>query len=555
MHKVLITTALPYVNGTPHLGHIAGCYLPADIYTRFRRFAHPKEEILLIGGTDEYGVPVMLAAQKENKTEPEIVEKYHDIWDKTLKDWNILHDNFSGTARAHHNKLAQEMFEKAKANEYLFQKSEKQMYCPDCKNFLPDRYIEGECYHCGAPDARGDQCDSCGRLIEPEKLINPVCKYCGGIHLEVRESTHWFFDLPKLETRIKNWIEKKEDSWKSNVYSTVRKKWLEEGLQARSITRDLSWGIPVPGEDGKVLYVWFDAPIGYISSTMEYFQNMGAPEKWKDFWKNEDTELLHFVGKDNVVFHSITWPATLMAQEDFILPSNVPANEFLNLEGGKFSKSKNHAVWANEIIKEIDPDFLRYYMTTILPETSDADFSWDGFDAAINDLSNTLGNMANRFLTFSKKKFGTSLCANPNARTREDQIFLENVKACAKDSYENMMQFRMRQSLRDVMDIARETNRYFDNEEPWKLIKEDNDRAQVVLGCVYEALVILSQFIEPFIPTTAKKLQNYLQCDNMDMQTTINFVANENVPISSDFGILIQKPDEKIIQNEKTKLM
>ncbi|MEA3305057.1 MAG: methionine--tRNA ligase [Patescibacteria group bacterium] len=553
--KVIVTTALPYANGPAHIGHIAGAYLPADIYVRFRRWVSPQDEIIMIGGTDEHGVPITLKAEAEGLTPQETVDKYHKVIEDSFEAFGIHHDNFSGTARPEHIKISQEFFEKAKQEAYLFQKAEKQMYCTGCNHFLPDRYIEGTCHHCGAAGARGDQCDACGKLIDAEKLIDPVCKFCGGTKLEEKESQHWFLDLPKLQPEITKWIESKEGQWKPNVYSTVRKKWLEEDLQPRCITRDLNWGVPVPGEEGKVLYVWFDAPIGYISSTAEYFKAKGTPERTDEFWKDPSTELIHFIGKDNIVFHTITWPGVLMSHGgDYILPTNVPANEFLNLEGQKLSTSKNHAIWAHEVVNNIDSELLRYYLATIMPENNDSDFTWDGFELAINELSGTFGNMANRYLTFNNKKFEGKVLSDTSLRTEEDLEFISEIRSLAQASKEKVLEYKFRDGLFDIMSIARASNKYMDTQAPWKMIKEDEVRTQVILACLFESLVMLSQMLKAFMPKTATKLENYLNISPLSFEEIIDYTLPTDHTISADIDILIQRPEEGIIEAEKEKL-
>ena len=376
-NKILITSALPYANGSVHLGQIAGCYLPADIYYRYQKLK--KRDVIHICGTDENGVPITIEAEKAGKSPKELVDFYYKNIRETLGRLGIVHDNFSRTSTPLHHTNAQNFFKKVYENNYIITKKVKQYYCLECERFLPDRYIEGKCPNCGSDEARGDQCENCGRWLVPEELIHPRCKICGG-KPELRETEHWFFRLDLLQSKLEKWIETKVH-WKNNVKRFCRG-WFNEGLRPRAITRDLKWGIPVPLKEAaeKVLYVWFDAPIGYISSTMEWACGIGDPDRWKEYWLDNTTELIHFIGKDNIVFHAIVWPAMLIAHSDYILPSEIPANEFLNLKGAKFSTSRRRAIWLHEALDTFEPDLLRYALSINLPENKDTDFDWDDFD-------------------------------------------------------------------------------------------------------------------------------------------------------------------------------
>ncbi|MCB5230303.1 MAG: methionine--tRNA ligase, partial [Candidatus Cloacimonas sp.] len=377
MNKYVVTSALPYANGRLHIGHIAGAYLPADIFVRYLRLK--ENDVIFICGTDEHGAPISILAESENVKPQDIVDKYHKSISDSFDGLNIKFDNFSGTARPQHHKLAQEFFLNLLDNGYVNVKTNKQFYCVKCNRFLADRYVEGVCPYCNKSGARGDQCDSCGKLMDTLTLKEPKCKICGGTP-EIRETAHWFLNLPAFEEPLKEWLKTKE-YWKENILRFILGL-LDEGLKERAITRDIDWGIPVPVEngEGKVLYVWFEAPIGYISSTIEWCQNLGQPELWKEYWYDQDTKLIHFIGKDNNIFHAIFWPAILMGQKGkYVLPHDIPANEFLNLEGDKISTSRNWAIWIEDFLKVFDGDLLRYYLAAIAPESKDSDFSWKEF--------------------------------------------------------------------------------------------------------------------------------------------------------------------------------
>ncbi|MCK4957491.1 MAG: methionine--tRNA ligase, partial [Candidatus Cloacimonetes bacterium] len=402
--KYLVTSALPYANGPLHIGHVAGAYLPADVFVRFQRLQ--ANDVLYVCGSDEHGAPISIKAEAEGVTPRDIVDRYHDSIKKSFDGLMINFDNFSGTARAQHSKLSQEFFTNLLERGFIIQKTSKQWFDQEQNRFLADRYVEGECPHCGADGARGDQCDACGKLIDAVELKNPISKISGSTPI-LKSTTHWYLELQKFEDELKEWLESKK-YWKENVHNFISN-FLENGLIERAITRDIDWGVPVPLEnaEGKVLYVWFDAPIGYISSTKEWAEKIGEPEKWKDYWLDKKTKLIHFIGKDNIIFHTIFFPSFLMEQpEDYILPYDVPANEFLNLEGQKMSTSRNWTVWVNDFLADFDGEYLRYYLAANAPENKDSDFYWKDFQTQTNnDLANVLGNLANRVFAFSNKSF------------------------------------------------------------------------------------------------------------------------------------------------------
>jgi methionyl-tRNA synthetase len=506
--KYLVTSALPYANGHLHIGHVAGAYLPADIFVRFQKLLG--NDVIYICGTDEYGAPISIKAEAEGKTPREIVDYYHDSIVKSFQELEIDFDNFSGTARPEHTRISQEFFLNLFKAGYVLQKTTQQLYCEHDKRFLADRYIEGTCPYCGADGARGDQCDACGKLIDAIKLIDPKCKICGNTPV-IKDTTNWYIELPKFEKPLREWL-KTKTYWKENVLNFIMS-WLNEGLIERSITRDLNWGIPVPLDEaeGKVLYVWFDAPIGYLSSTVEWAKNLGIPERWKDYWLDPNTKLIHFLGKDNIPFHTIIWPSMLMEQDEgYVLPYDVPANEHLNIGGKKISTSRNYAIWVKDFVKYFEPEFLRYYLAANAPETKDSDFTWEEFQSKINnELANILGNLANRVFTFVNKYFDGKI-ERPEKFTKLSQTTLENAHKLVnevKECYEN---YRVRKAVKLIMDIARTGNKYFDETKPWFAVKENKEDAAETLYVCAELLRIISIILSPVLPKSMKKLRTML---------------------------------------------
>jgi len=529
--KYLVTSALPYANGHLHIGHVAGAYLPADIFVRFQKLLG--NDVIYICGTDENGAPISIKAEAEGKTPREIVDFYHDNIVKSFQDLEIDFDNFSGTARPEHTKISQEFFLNLFKAGFVIQKTTQQLYCEHDKRFLADRYIEGTCPYCGAEGARGDQCDACGKLIDAIKLIDPKCKICGNTPI-VKETTNWYLELPKFEKPLREWL-KTKTYWKENVLNFIMS-WLNEGLIDRSITRDLSWGVPVPLDDaeGKVLYVWFDAPIGYLSSTVEWAKDLGTPERWKDYWLDPSTKLIHFLGKDNIPFHTIIWPSVLMEQEQkFILPYDVPANEYLNIEGKKTSTSRNYAIWVKDFVKYFEPEFLRYYLAANAPETKDSDFTWEEFQSKINnELANILGNLANRVFTFVNKYFDGKI-KKPAKLTQLSQTTLENAHSLAREIKECYENYRVRKAVKVILDIARSGNKYFDETKPWFAVKENKEEAAETLYVCAELLRIISIVLSPVLPKAMKKLQAMLsvntpltwnEIDNPLQKTTLGTI-------------------------------
>lgn len=505
--KILVTSALPYANGEIHFGHLAGAYLPADIYVKYHRLKG--SDIIYICGSDEHGVPITIAAAGQGRTPKEEIDRFHPSIEKAFEGFGMEFDNYSRTSLPIHHKTAQDFFLEVYRKGFLKPQTTRQLYCPACRMFLPDRYVEGTCPNCRSEHARGDQCEACGRWIEPFDLVNPRCKTCGAAP-EVRETTHWFFALSKFEQRLRDWLAGKPD-WKPNV-KRFCEGWFSRGLADRPVTRDLAWGVPVPLPEarGKVMYVWFDAPIGYISSTKEWAGKLGKPDRWKDYWLDEKTKLVHFIGKDNIVFHAIVWPAMLMAHEGIVLPSDIPANEFLNLEGAKLSTSRNWAVWLPDYLRQFPADPLRYALAVNLPENRDVDFTWRDFHARNNnELADVLGNFVNRVAVFVKKNYAGRI---PEANV-EDEESLRVLKAIAEAPAKlgRMIEaYQLKDAAREVMTLPALGNRYFDHEAPWKSFREDRKRCDRTMNVCLRLVSALEVLLYPFLPYTSRKLGKML---------------------------------------------
>ena len=504
--RYLITSALPYANGPIHIGHLAGAYLPADIFVRFLKKSG--EDAIHICGTDENGVPITIAAEKEGVSPIVIADRYHKIIEKDFNDVYIKFDNFSRTTTEIHKIISQKFFMRLLEKGYIDKRESTQFYCPNCKRFLPDRYVEGTCPYCGYKSARGDQCEQCGRWLEPTLLINSHCKICGTTPIQ-KKTVHWYLRLDMFEEKLRKWLEGK--NWKDNVMSELMK-WLKEGLRPRPITRDIQWGVPVPLKEakGKVLYVWFDAPIGYISSTIEWAEKMGNPELWKDFWMDKNTRLIHFIGKDNKVFHGIIWPATLMGYGEFILPDNIPSNEFLNLEGDKISTSRDWAIWIGEFARKFDPDYLRFYLTLIMPETKDSNFSYDDFYARTQaELIDNFGNFVNRTFGFIKNYRG-GIVPHPGEMDNEDREILNAIGLTAEGIKKDILSFRFKKALRKFIGLSTAANRYFDTKAPWKTRKIDEKRTDTTLYISSALVDGLSDIGEIFVPGGSARIKKML---------------------------------------------
>ncbi len=517
--RYLVTSALPYANGPLHLGQIVGAYLPADVFVRYLRARG--HDVVYVCGTDEHGVPITLTAEREGKTPREVVDYWYDHMKGTFARLGISFDNFSRTSTPLHAKNTQLFYQKLKEGGYISEAESRQMYSPTEGRFLPDRYVEGTCPVCGYKEARGDQCDNCGSWYEAYELIEPHSKVTGG-PVEVRETTHLYLDLPKFSERIKDWIGGQKH-WRDSVRNFVLGM-IEGGLEKRPITRDIEWGVPIPepGFEDKRFYVWFDAPIGYVSSTMEWAELIGDPDRWREYWQEPDTKMVHFIGKDNTVFHAVVWPAMLMGtaedgEEPFILPYNIPANEFMNLEvvvngeprSMQMSTSRNLAVWLHETLDDFPADLLRFYLASILPETGDVDFSWREFQSRVNsDLIGNLGNYINRVLSFTEK-YADGESNRPDELPEESNAVLEDFKRI-EDRYEQkMLAGRPRDALTELLALGRRANQFFDSEAPWKTRKENPERARVTLYTCSVLLGSLAYHATPFVPEAVERLEAF----------------------------------------------
>lgn len=508
--RTLVTSALPYANGPVHIGHLAGVYVPADIYVRYLRLKG--EDVLHIGGSDEHGVPITIRARKEGVTPQDVVDRYHKIIKESFHEFGIAFDIYSRTSSETHIQTASDFFLELYNKGEFIEKTSEQYYDEEAKMFLADRYITGECPHCHNANAYGDQCEACGTSLNPTDLINPKSTLSGNTPV-LKETKHWFLPLDKHESWLKQWILEDHKEWKSNVYGQC-KSWLDMGLQPRAVSRDLDWGVPVPLADGegKVLYVWFDAPIGYISNTKEL-----RPNDWEKWWKSEDTKLVHFIGKDNIVFHCIVFPAMLKAEGSYILPENVPANEFLNLEGDKISTSRNWAVWLHEYLQDFpgQQDVLRYTLTANAPETKDNDFTWKDFQARNNnELVAILGNFINRALVLTDKYFDGKVPALHELTDYDKETLADfaDVKANIEKYLET---YKFRDALKEAMNLARIGNKYLADTEPWKTAKTDMDRTETILNISLQIVANLAIAFEPFLPFSTAKIKQFINVDNL----------------------------------------
>lgn len=556
--RYTITTALPYTNGPIHIGHLAGVYVPADIYTRYLRLTG--NDVILIGGSDEHGVPITIKAKNEGVSSQDIVDKYHAIIKKSFEDFGITFDNYSRTSAKIHHDTASEFFKTLDKKGEFIEETSEQLYDEEANQFLADRFVVGTCPKCGNEESYGDQCENCGTSHNATDLINPKSALTGNVPT-LKETKHWFLPLDKHETFLKEWIlEDHKKDWKSNVYGQC-KSWIDDGLRPRAVTRDLDWGIPVPAEggEGKVLYVWFDAPIGYISSTKEWAKREG--KEWEPYWKGEDTKLVHFIGKDNIVFHCIIFPAMLKAEGSYILPDNVPANEFLNLEGNKLSTSKNWAVWLPEYLKEFpgQQDVLRYVLTANAPETKDNDFTWKDFQARNNnELVAIFGNFINRVVVLTNKYY-EGIVPEPSNFDKVDEETLAAVKAYPDVIASSIERYRFREAGQELMNLARLGNKYLADAEPWKVIKVDAERTKTIMYVALQIASALATLSEPFLPFTSKKLKAILCHSALDAQSTWNDVTTRAIllPANHQIGkaeLLFSKVEDETIQFQLEKL-
>jgi len=499
--RYLVTAALPYANGPIHIGHAIGCYIPADVYTRYHRLQG--DEVIYICGTDEHGTPISVTAEQEGIDPQDVVKKYHDMHLDAFSGIRVEFTNFSGTARQIHIENSQDFFKTVAENGYVYKKTVRRPYCEGCKRFLPDRYVRGSCPQCESEDQRGDQCEKCGKQLEPHELLDPICSICGDTPV-MQDTEHWFFKLTEVSEDLRKWIEENKH-WPPNARNFALG-WIREGLQDRAITRDLSWGVPVPeeGADGKVLYVWFDAPIGYISSTMEWSQAIGKSNEWEKFWKDDETKIVHFIGKDNIPFHAIIWPGVLMAHRDYTLPYQIASNEYLTLEGEKMSTSRGWVLWLHDCIAEFDPEILRYYLLSITPQSSDSDFSLtELMERGNNELLATLGNLVNRVLTFIGRSGGQ--IPEPVEFDDDDKKLIEFMERQPDIIAGYIESLNFINGLSSMMALAHEGNKYFQKKQPWK-----NEGGNTLYLCA-NLIRNLSIVMEPFLPGSAERIWEMMQ--------------------------------------------
>ena len=546
--RYLITSALPYANGPVHIGHLAGVYVPSDIYTRYLRLRG--RDVISVCGSDEHGVPITIKAKKEGITPQQVVDRYHAIIKDSFEKFGISFDIYSRTSSKTHAETASAFFRKLYDEGKFVEQTTEQFYDEEAKSFLADRYIKGTCPKCNAEGAYGDQCEVCGSTLSPEELINPYSTLSGATPVK-RETKHWYLPLDQYEQMLREWILEGHKEWKSNVYGQC-KSWLDGGLLPRAVSRDLDWGIPVPveGAEGKVLYVWFDAPIGYISATKDL-----TPD-WEKYWKSEDTKLVHFIGKDNIVFHCIVFPSMLKAHGGYILPENVPSNEFLNLEGDKISTSRNWAVWLHEYLVDFPgkEDVLRYALCATAPETKDNDFTWKDYQARNNnELVAVLGNFVNRALVLTKKYYDgvVPACGELTDYDRDTITELSSIKESLENNIEN---YRFREALKDAMNFARIGNKYLADSEPWKLIKTDAERVKTILNIALQITANIAVAIEPFMPFSAAKILNMLACEKFGWE---RLGAMDLLVEGHQIGeptLLFEKIEDDVIQKQLDRL-
>ena len=546
--RYLITSALPYANGPVHIGHLAGVYVPSDIYARYQRLKG--NDVISVCGSDEHGVPITIKARKEGVTPQDIVDRYHEIIKDAFKRLGMSFDIYSRTSSATHRQTASDFFRKLYDEGKFIEQTSMQFYDDEAQTFLADRYVMGTCPKCGNERAYGDQCESCGSTLSPDELINPHSTISGGA-ISKRETKHWYLPLDQYDPMLREWILEGHKEWKSNVYGQC-KSWLDSGLQPRAVSRDLDWGIPVPveGAEGKVLYVWFDAPIGYISATKDL-----TPD-WEKYWKSEDTKLVHFIGKDNNVFHCIVFPSMLKAHGEYILPENVPANEFLNLEGDKISTSRNWAVWLHEYLDEFPgkEDVLRYVLCANAPETKDNDFTWKDYQARNNnELVAVLGNFVNRALVLTQKYYEGAVPTLGELTEYDEQTIAElgGIKSSLESNIEN---YRFREALMDAMNFARIGNKYLADTEPWKVVKTDPERVKTILNIALQITANVAVAIEPFMPFSSEKILNMLNINKLDWESLGSMSLLEAGHVIGKPVLLFEKIEDDVIEAQLKRL-
>ena len=549
--RIFVAVAWPYADGPLHLGHIAGAYLPPDIFARYHRTKG--NEVLMVSGSDQHGTPITIKAEQEGKKPGEIAAKYHQQFLDSWQRFGISFDLFTTTGTANHAQVSQDMFLTLLHKDYIYKSTVSLPYCPNCRRFLPDRYIEGTCPYCSSPGARGDQCDDCGKTLNPEDLLAPRCRLCGTTP-QFKDSEHFFLKLSAFQDRLADWVGE-QGHWRPNVYNLTQR-YLKEGLKDRAITRDIEWGIPVPvdGFEGKRIYVWFEAVIGYLSAAKEWAKSSGDEERWRSFWQDKETKSFYFIGKDNIPFHTIIWPAMLMGYEGLNLPYDVPANEFLTIEGRRLSTSRNWAVWLPDYLSRYEPDPLRYLLSINMPETSDTDFSWREFVRRNNDeLVATYGNLAHRVLTFVYRRFDGGV-PTPGELDDHSQSIIEEAKETLINMDTLLSQCHFKQAIMSAMSLARETNRYLDIKSPWKTIEQDRQAAADSLYVALSVLSCLRTALYPFLPFSSQKLHEYL-----GFEGNVQDYGWKPNPPSPGQKLLEPKPlfaklDEELIEEETARL-
>ena len=551
--RKMITAALPYANGPVHIGHLAGVYIPADVYARFQRSTG--QEVAFICGSDEHGIPITIRAKKEGITPQDVVDKYHEIIKKSFADLGISFDEYSRTTSKKHYEVSQEFFLNLYNKGKFEEEISEQFFDEQAGEFLADRYIVGTCPKCNNENAYGDQCEKCGSTLSPTELINPKSMLSGNTPV-LKETKNWYLPLNEYENFLNEWIIKgHQDDWKPNVYGQV-KSWLNDGLKPRAMTRDLNWGVPVPlpNAEGKVLYVWFDAPIGYISFTQEWAEKNG--KNWKDFWQNEETDLIHFIGKDNIVFHCIIFPSMMKAHGDYIMPKNVPAFEFLNLENDKISTSRNWAVWAHEYVEDFpdQQDALRYALLSSAPETKDNNFTWKDFQTKNNsELVGIFGNFINR-VTVLTQKYYNGIVPQPNEFKQVDKDLYHEMQQIPEKIGKNLDEFRFRDALTEMMNLARLGNKYLADEEPWKVIKDNPERVKTQMFCALQVAGALAYLCEPFLPFTSQKMKSGLNLGNKNWYEVLNTPPIPTEHQINEMPLLFSKIEDDVIEAQIKKL-
>ncbi len=554
MSKVCINIAWPYSNGPIHLGHVAGSLLPPDIFSRYNRLIG--NEVLMVGGSDQHGTPITVSAEKCGMTPEDYANKYHEINKKAIEDLGIEYSLYNKTHCPTHFEVVQKVFLDLQKKGYIYTKESDQYYCPKCARFLPDRYVEGVCPKCGAEKTRSDQCDQCGTTFEPGDLIDPYCTLCGS-RPEIRPTEHFFLRLSAFRDQLIDFVSSK-DYWRANV-KAFTKNWLEEGLNDRAITRDMSWGVPIPvdGWDDKVIYVWFEAVIGYLSASVEYSRMIGKPDYWKEFWKDPEVKHYYFIGKDNIPFHSIIWPAILMGLGDMDLPYDIPANEYLMISGGKLSKSRGGAIDVPTVLQTYDADLVRYYLSVNMPDTHDSEFSWEDFETKVNnELVAALGNYYHRCLSFTRKNFGTVPAANDDAEvTAEIERSLAEYREC-------LSHCDFKKGIKVVMDLARFGNRYFDAQKPWALVKEDKEACGGVMNNTLRIAKALAVMAWPFMPRSSERIWGFLGYEGSLEKAGLDEVLaplpvgqelREPVPVYKKVEIKMEEEKQETVKEQKTE--